>query len=72
MRRLNDTDANMDVEESEVVKSDPLLNNNSDSQINSSSEPSLSRSQSIISNPKRHEFLFKVGQMIKIYKNIFK
>ena len=50
----------MEVEEAENVKSDPLLNNNSESLKNSSSDPSLTPSQSITSASIRHDFLFKV------------
>ena len=50
----------MEVEEVENVKSDPLINNNSESLKNSSSDPSLTPSHSLTSASIRHDFLFKV------------
>jgi len=51
----------MEVEEVENVKNDPLLNNNSESLKNSSSDPNLTPSQSIASASIRHDFLFKIA-----------
>ena len=52
----------MDGEEKSGVQSDPLLNNNSESQRNSETESSLTRSSPTLSTPKRHDFLFKVSK----------
>ena len=46
--------------EDDSVKNYPLINNNSESLKNSSSDPSLTPSQSITSASIRHDFLFKV------------
>ena len=43
----------------------PLINNNSDSQRNSETDSSLTRSSSTLSSPKRHDFLFKVSRNYK-------
>jgi len=51
----------MEVEEVENVKSDPLINNNSESLKNSSSDPSLTPSHSLTSASIRHDFLFKIA-----------
>ena len=50
----------MDCEDKTVVKNDPLLNNNDESQRNSKTDSNLTRSSSTISTPTRHDFLFKV------------
>jgi hypothetical protein len=51
----------MDGEDKSGVQSDPLLNNNSESQRASETNSSLTRSSSTLSSPKRHDFLFKVS-----------
>ena len=60
----------MEIEETADKKDDPLLNNNSDSLKNSSSDPNVSPTQSLTSKSLRHDFLFKVIFSLLIFMKI--